>query len=77
MCQSIYLLLNFWLFCLHPQLINFLCLKQTAFLRPKLKSKKVKKLYFSGQLTVPGPGVPPAIVSGKLVANIIKNEGII
>jgi len=34
-------------------------------------------LYFSGQLTVPGPGVPPAIVSGKLVANIIKNEGII
>ena len=52
-------------------------LLQTAFLRPKLKSKKVKKLYFSGQLTVPGPGVPPAIVSGKLVANIIKNEGII
>ena len=50
-------------------------LLQTAFLRPKLKSKKVKKLYFSGQLTVPGPGVPPAIVSGKLVANIIKNEG--
>ena len=50
---------------------------QTAFLRPKLKSKKVKKLYFSGQLTVPGPGVPPSIVSGKLVANIIKNEGII
>jgi len=52
-------------------------LTQTAFLRPNLKSKKVKKLYFSGQLTVPGPGVPPAIVSGKLVANIIKNEGII
>ena len=52
-------------------------LLQTALLRPKLKSKKVKKLYFSGQLTVPGPGVPPAIVSGKLVAKIIKNEGII
>ena len=50
-------------------------LKQTAFLRPKLKSKKVKNLYFSGQLTVPGPGVPPAIVSGKLVSDlIIKNE---
>ena len=50
-------------------------LLQTAFLRPKLKSKKVKKLYFSGQLTVPGPGVPPAIVSGKLVSDIIiKNE---
>ena len=50
-------------------------LMQTAFLRPKLRSKKVKNLYFSGQLTVPGPGVPPAIVSGKLVAElIIKNE---
>ena len=50
-------------------------LKQTAFLRPKLKSKKVKNLYFSGQLTVPGPGVPPAIVSGKLVSDlIIKDE---
>ena len=50
-------------------------LMQTAFLRPKLRSRKVKNLYFSGQLTVPGPGVPPAIVSGKLVADlIIKNE---
>ena len=50
-------------------------LLQTAFLRPKIQSKKVKKLYFSGQLTVPGPGVPPAIVSGKLVSDIIiKNE---
>lgn len=50
-------------------------LMQTAFLRPKLKSKKVKGLYFTGQLTVPGPGVPPALISGKLVAElIIKNE---
>ena len=48
---------------------------QTAFLRPNLKSSKVKNLYFSGQLTVPGPGVPPAIVSGKLVSDlIIKDE---
>jgi phytoene desaturase len=47
---------------------------QTAFLRPKIKSKKVKNLYFTGQLTVPGPGVPPAIISGKISANmIIKN----
>jgi len=50
-------------------------LTQTAFLRPNLKSNKVKNLYFSGQLTVPGPGVPPAIVSGKLVSDlIISNE---
>jgi phytoene desaturase len=47
-------------------------LLQTAFLRPKLKSKKVKNLYFTGQLTVPGPGVPPALISGKLVAELLE-----
>lgn len=46
-------------------------LLQTAFLRPKLKSKKVKDLYFTGQLTVPGPGVPPALISGKLASELI------
>ncbi|WP_431110927.1 phytoene desaturase family protein [Winogradskyella poriferorum] len=50
-------------------------LRQTAFLRPKLKSKKVDGLYFTGQLTVPGPGVPPSLISGKLVSDLIlKNE---
>jgi phytoene desaturase len=49
-------------------------LLQTAFLRPKLKSKKVESLYFTGQLTVPGPGVPPALISGKLVADLIKKQ---
>ncbi len=49
-------------------------LTQTAFLRPKIKSKKVKNLYFTGQLTVPGPGVPPALISGKIAAeSIIKH----
>lgn len=47
---------------------------QTAFLRPKLKSKKVKNLYFTGQLTVPGPGVPPALISGKLVSELINKQ---
>lgn len=48
---------------------------QTAFLRPKIKSKKVDQLYFTGQLTVPGPGVPPSLISGKLAAGLIeKNE---
>lgn len=46
-------------------------LSQTAFLRPKLKSKKVKNLFFTGQLTVPGPGVPPSLISGKLVSELI------
>ncbi len=49
-------------------------LLQTAFLRPKLKSKKVKNLYFTGQLTVPGPGVPPALISGKLTAGLIEKQ---
>lgn len=49
-------------------------LLQTAFLRPKLKSNKVENLYFSGQLTVPGPGVPPALISGKLVSELIDKQ---
>lgn len=47
-------------------------LLQTAFLRPKLKSGKVENLFFTGQLTVPGPGVPPALISGKLAAGLIE-----
>ena len=43
-------------------------LKQTAILKPTLKSKKVSNLYFTGQLTVPGPGVPPSLISGQVVA---------
>ena len=46
-------------------------LSQTAFLRPGLKSKKVKNLYFTGQLTVPGPGVPPSLISGKIVSELM------
>ena len=45
---------------------------QTAFMRPNIKSKLVSNLFFCGQLTVPGPGVPPAIVSGELVSNLIN-----
>lgn len=51
-------------------------LLQTAFLRPKLKSKKVKNLFFTGQLTVPGPGVPPALISGKLVSELISEANL-
>lgn len=46
-------------------------LTQTAFLRPKIKSKKVDNLFFTGQLTVPGPGVPPSLISGKIVSEKI------
>ncbi|MEC7646313.1 MAG: phytoene desaturase family protein [Bacteroidota bacterium] len=49
-------------------------LSQTANLKPKIINKKICNLFYAGQLTVPGPGVPPALISGKIVANqIIKS----
>ena len=47
---------------------------QTAFLKPKIKNKKINNLYYTGQLTVPGPGMPPSLISGKIVADQIKIE---
>lgn len=49
-------------------------LKQTANLRPSIINKKVNNLFYAGQLTVPGPGVPPAIISGQVVANVISKS---
>jgi phytoene desaturase len=57
---------------------------QTAIWKPKIKNKKIKNLFYAGQLTVPGPGVPPALISGKIAAgelikylNIQKHEAVI
>lgn len=47
-------------------------LMQTALLKPTLKSKKVKNLFYTGQLTVPGPGVPPSLISGLVVAEEVS-----
>ncbi|MDZ7845728.1 MAG: hypothetical protein U5L96_02540 [Owenweeksia sp.] len=47
---------------------------KAAFLKPSLKSKKVKNLYYTGQLTVPGPGVPPALISGQVVASEVVKD---
>lgn len=49
-------------------------LSQTAFMKPKIINKKVKNLVYTGQLTVPGPGVPPAIISGKISAGLISKS---
>ena len=46
-------------------------LLQTANLKPSCKSKKVNNLYYTGQLTVPGPGVPPSLISGEVVAALV------
>jgi len=49
-------------------------LKQTAILKPSLRNKNLTNLYYTGQLTVPGPGVPPSLISGEVVAKeILKN----
>jgi phytoene desaturase len=48
-------------------------LLQTANLKPSCKSKKINNLYYTGQLTVPGPGVPPSLISGEVVANLVHN----
>lgn len=46
---------------------------QTAVLKPKIRNRKVNNLFYTGQLTVPGPGVPPSIISGRIVAKeVIK-----
>ena len=48
-------------------------LKQTAIFRPSIKNKKVKNLFYTGQLTVPGPGVPPSLISGEVTAKVLMS----
>lgn len=49
-------------------------LRQTAILKPSLKNKNLNNLYYTGQLTVPGPGVPPSLISGGVVAKEVIKE---
>jgi phytoene desaturase len=49
-------------------------LLQTAILKPTLKNKHLGNLYYTGQLTVPGPGVPPSLISGIVVATEVDKE---
>jgi phytoene desaturase len=49
-------------------------LMQTAILKPSMRNKKVKNLLYTGQLTVPGPGVPPALISGEVAAHEIFRD---
>lgn len=49
-------------------------LLQTAFLKPKMRSRQVRNLFYTGQLTVPGPGVPPSLISGQVVAAEINRR---
>lgn len=47
---------------------------QTANLKPSIINKKVKNLFYTGQLTVPGPGVPPSLISGQVVADELEKR---
>ena len=49
-------------------------LAQTGPLKPKLRSSAVDGLYFAGQLTVPGPGMPPSLISGELSAGVLLGD---
>lgn len=49
-------------------------LRQTALLKPSLKNRHVRNLFYTGQLTVPGPGVPPSLISGLVVADEVRKE---
>jgi phytoene desaturase len=49
-------------------------LLQTAILKPAIRSKKLKNLFYTGQLTVPGPGVPPSLISGEVVAGEVDKH---
>ncbi|PKL81231.1 MAG: phytoene desaturase [Ignavibacteriae bacterium HGW-Ignavibacteriae-4] len=49
-------------------------LLQTGFLKPKMKNDNIRNLYYAGQLTVPGPGLPPSILSGKIAAQLLHKE---
>jgi len=49
-------------------------LSQTAIFKPKIKNKNLKNLFYAGQLTVPGPGVPPSIISGKIAAGLLHKQ---
>jgi phytoene desaturase len=48
-------------------------LTQTAVLKPRIRNKKISNLFYSGQLTVPGPGVPPSLISAQIAAKLIQN----
>ncbi len=49
-------------------------LKQSAFLRPSVKSKKLKNLYYVGAGTQPGIGVPMCLISAELVYKAVIGD---
>ena len=49
-------------------------LNQTAFFRPAFRSKKVENLYYAGQYTHPGVGVPMVLIAAQVAAGLITGD---
>ena len=49
-------------------------LKQTAFLKPSMRHRKITNLMYAGQLTMPGPGLPPSMISGHMAAEMLTKS---
>jgi phytoene desaturase len=49
-------------------------LMQSVMFRPHHKSKKVSNLYFTGQYTHPGIGVPMVLISSTIVRDLIRKD---
>ena len=47
---------------------------QTANFKPNIKDKKIKNLYYCGHFTVPGPGLPPSLISGKIASELLMKN---
>ncbi len=50
---------------------------QSAFFRPKNRSKTNKNLYFVGASTVPGNGLPMVLIGAELVEKRLEQDGIL
>lgn len=48
--------------------------RQTGPFRPKVQSRKIPDLYYVGQYTNPGTGVPLVVLSGKMVAGVVERD---
>lgn len=49
-------------------------LMQSAIFRPGMRSKKVKNLYYVGQYTHPGIGVPMVMIAAEIISTTIQKE---
>jgi phytoene dehydrogenase-like protein len=49
-------------------------LQQSAFFRPKNRSKKIKNLFYAGHNTIPGIGLPMRLIAAELVYKYLVDD---